>query len=293
MKIYKNRGMSGGFTLVEVLIVVIVIGVLAGFLALSLTAPVDKTQEAVCHANQRSFLSAYNAESVMNFGGADIPTLVQKAVEDCGIEGRITLESSSIYNASLKGLCQSGGTIRLLLAKAGDETENPTQIFCTYHDDPSSQYKFEASWEAFVKQWVEANGGTVLSGSVKRKLYEDYYAANPTPIPMTQKYYETYIKDKLFNGVRPPASLYWWSYPVTNGVGEVQYTVTFANSYSDPSAWWTGVGRQSIQSGYVVIVDGVTYIRTGKDVSPGSASNTYQTKEALVAKMKELGYVTL
>jgi general secretion pathway protein G len=66
----KSGGRDGGFTLVEILIVIVILGILAGVTVLAVTGITDKGKQSACATDSHALVSAeeaYNAEH-MTYG---------------------------------------------------------------------------------------------------------------------------------------------------------------------------------------------------------------------------------
>ena len=109
------------FTLVEMLIVIIVIGILAGLMMISSGSATDKAEETRCVADRRSIRSAiniYRAEHGSYDGFGD----KLKDMFD-------NYHGSDPVADKIKGICSSGGTYTI--ASADDKIK----ITCSEHDD--------------------------------------------------------------------------------------------------------------------------------------------------------------
>lgn len=294
-----TKGKNRGFTIVEILVAVLIVGILAGMLVFSTAAPLEKSDEIVCQANRRTLMSALNVErassGVFNITSTDL----EKAIDNCDIKHRVTYSISPYNNnAVIDGMCQSGGSIGLFWYLVDGKEQK--WILCTEHIDknvdPTARYRFETLWLQFLaanpNPYTNDDATTKLISKWKSDLYTNFYKGKEGML-MDQDYYDNTIKTLMYNS-KTVEKMYWWDYPVTDSKGNVLYTVTYANGYGNSNWWNDSSNRGRIGQGWVVVVDGVTYIRRKSScVEPGRQDSFYQTKQALIDAMVNAGYTIL
>lgn len=109
-----------GFTLVELLIVIIIIGVLGGMMMISAGSATDKTEETRCLADRRTIKSAlnvYRAENG-NFNGSSI-----KLKEMFANRTDVTIDRDRIT-----GICLRGGIYNI------SSDDSKLEVYCDIHN---------------------------------------------------------------------------------------------------------------------------------------------------------------
>lgn len=124
-----------GFTLVELLMVIVIIGVLSGMLMLSSNASVDLSQKNVCAGNRRVIRSAYIVKAAEN--GKPFAATVTDVMADYP---KAKEAEVSEKGASYSGLCPSGGNYVLSV----DAETGRVSCICTFKD-----HQTEAELEGF------------------------------------------------------------------------------------------------------------------------------------------------
>jgi prepilin-type N-terminal cleavage/methylation domain-containing protein len=144
---------AGGFTLVELIVVIAIIGVLAGVIAPQYIRFVEKSRETVCLANRTEALRAYQLQLLAadeTGGGADS---VDALMASLGMEKTGTLRYS--------GLCPSGGTVTASL----DENHVLT-LSCSKHG-PSQEIPLAQS----LVSVIVSEGENLRRGPTTLKKY--------------------------------------------------------------------------------------------------------------------------
>lgn len=101
-----RRRTDGGFTLVELLIVIVILGVLAAVVVFAVSGVADESQEAGCTADRRNltvavemYFAQYETDTLADAGGADG---VEMTLQGAGILKR----TSEYYNLTTTGALQ-------------------------------------------------------------------------------------------------------------------------------------------------------------------------------------------
>lgn len=273
-----------GFTLVEVIVVLVILAILAAILIPSMTGWIDKSQEKRLITACRTCVTAAQTLASESYGtGRSVePPKEADVVALAGVPGIVTGILVDQASASVNELTYTEGTDSVTYFRM----QEPHYVFNGAGGSGAGAQA--GSFTAFLNQHLNSGKLTVS----KAELFSSYYASNPASIQMPNAYKQKLVDAGLNETIKAP--LYWWTYPVTDAVGTVQYTVTYANTQSD-AAFWNDSNRGRMNSGYVVIVNGKTYYRSnsGKTVEPGNSTNPYQTEDALEAALILNGYQVL
>ncbi len=162
------------FTLVELLIVLIVIGILAGLMMVSSGSATDKAQETRCVADKRSIKSAiniYRAEHGSYDGFGD----KLKDMFD-------NYHGSDPVTDKIEGICSSGGTYTI--ASADDKIT----ITCSEHDDTI----VVTADDIILALAKLSKGGS--ADSALSALFE-YFAQNGSPNEKAKTYLDSFSTD--------------------------------------------------------------------------------------------------
>ncbi|MCC8056899.1 prepilin-type N-terminal cleavage/methylation domain-containing protein [Cloacibacillus sp.] len=122
-------GKSGAFTLVEVLIVVIVIGILAGLMMISSGSATDKAEETACLNNRKILQKEYGirrAEGALT----NFEPIMDDVLKD-QTKGEKKSSSPTFY--SISGVCPSHGVVVFALPDITDTSR--VTVACTVHSD--------------------------------------------------------------------------------------------------------------------------------------------------------------
>lgn len=122
-------GKSGAFTLVEVLIVIIVIGILAGLMMISSSSATDKAEETACLNNRKILQKEYGIRradgTLTNF-----EPIMDDVLKD-QTKGEKKYSSPTFY--SISGVCPSHGVVAFALPDITDTSR--VTAACTVHSD--------------------------------------------------------------------------------------------------------------------------------------------------------------
>ncbi|MCE5201475.1 MAG: prepilin-type N-terminal cleavage/methylation domain-containing protein, partial [Synergistaceae bacterium] len=92
------------FTIVEMLITIIIIGIVAGILILSAYAFIEKAKETECSGERRQITAAYTIEKYTS--GKDFETTIVKVMSETPNAEEISIASNE---ATYSGLCKDDG----------------------------------------------------------------------------------------------------------------------------------------------------------------------------------------
>ena len=110
MKKLNNVSEASGFTIVELMITILILGVLITIVVMTMTVSRSKAQEAACKANLRTIIEAVNQYQAIHTG--ELPPNLNVLVEDgylkssfnfecpAGDVGTISADYRTYYNAT-------------------------------------------------------------------------------------------------------------------------------------------------------------------------------------------------
>ena len=174
----KKLTPSGGrkaFTLVEILIVIIVIGILAGLMLVNANAAIETSKRAVCVADRRTIKSAWHYQDAMHRG--QFQSNIAAAMADFPKAQPVSVTST---DAVYTGICQDGGAYTI------KPDDNRITIECSIaaHNEAakstgSTASKYEEilniSKELFPSGGKWPNGTILLEELIKRGVLGDKY----------------------------------------------------------------------------------------------------------------------
>lgn len=153
------------FTLVEMLIVIIVIGILAGLMMISSGSATDKAEETRCVADRRSIRSALNIYRAEHgaITSADIKTALEYVLKNNFDNTRGKVED----NNTVTGICPSGGTYTIMNAddKITIICDFPGHEKLKYYTDDEIEKMFSNlhTTTAFKDRYFSNNGTTIAN----------------------------------------------------------------------------------------------------------------------------------
>lgn len=298
----KNKYNNKGFTLVELIVVIVIILILGAVLVPNVLKYVSHAQKARCasdcHSLQVAYASSYVESNEVNLSSNDsFKTIMNQALVSCGNGDANILETASGLNIS--GFCNSG------VITAIRDKDGRVSLTCNVHggsdnageesSDTTGATTQANDFIAAMQIWLKDRGNIFANSANNNKsdFYKEYYQEHPEAVQMSEEYKQKLNALSDFNPTLKKDPLYWWTYPVTDSTGKVLYTVTYANKVSDSSYWYgSTTQRGGIGGGYVVIVNGKSYYRSnnGNTVNPGNVNSLYQTEDALEDALKANGY---
>lgn len=111
-RLWENKRQEGGFSLIELLVVIVILGILAGVVVFAVGGIQDKGQTSACKADYKTIQTAEEAYYA-NFDGsyADMATLVSK---------KLLSQASEYYTVT------GGDTYSIAVATTGDHAGDCT-----------------------------------------------------------------------------------------------------------------------------------------------------------------------
>ena len=155
------------FTLVEMLIVIIVIGILAGLMMISSGSATDKAEETRCVADRRSIRSALNIYRAEHgaITSADIKTALEYVLKNNFDNTRGKVE----YNNTVTGICPSGGTYTIMNAddKITIICDFPGHEKLKYYTDDEIKKMFSDlhKSQTYLSHYYDKNGNLIKTGT--------------------------------------------------------------------------------------------------------------------------------
>jgi len=135
-KVFNEKGKNKGFTLVELIVVLVILAILAGILVPALLGYIDRSRAAQCEINKSALVKAAAALYADDYGGKR--TIKDDATFDSYLSPRIgsLCENAESAGGTLqfRNVCNQGGIVTLHVSSY---TTRPFQITatCSLHDD--------------------------------------------------------------------------------------------------------------------------------------------------------------
>ncbi|MEG1825575.1 MAG: type II secretion system protein [Cloacibacillus sp.] len=180
------------FTLVEVLIAVVLVGILAGLMMLSSGATIDASQRAVCAANRRTIKSAYSVESTGS--GKNFNENLKNAMAQFSQAAHNNTDVGS-GKALYTGICPAKGAY-LIILDDGDKLS----IFCSIkgHDHDGEEISDSTTlYDKVLEKYKELAGTNGHPGGIElmEKLRKDFPELFNIPFSYNGK--ELYLKSDV------------------------------------------------------------------------------------------------
>ena len=120
----KKFGLANtGFTLVELIVVITILGIISAILVPNYIHYVDKANSSVCESNLSEFEHAYELKRLSTISTV-YSQLLQDSIEEQG--GTITAAPSTVdgkITVEFTGPCPSGGTCKIVISSSDGEID--------------------------------------------------------------------------------------------------------------------------------------------------------------------------
>lgn len=246
MKKYNN---SSGFTLIELIIVLVILAILAAFTIPAMLGFVGNSKEKLCESARSDCLRYYQAQATEK-----LPATREEAIPILAKAIQNSYGDATVENNIAKGGCPAGGEYNL--AECRFEFENGyyrlKEVPCSvHHDKDSSRPNLDAS-KSLAEKLLDLFKSSQQSDFIKEFFKENNNSLKPVDeIDLKNIFGEDW--NSTING--KPESLYWR--PLTMEVNGEKTYIMYANTTNtqDHAQW----------KGYVVEINGVYYRTTKKN----------------------------
>lgn len=267
--------LCGGFTLVELVVVIAIIGILAAVLVPSYISYVERSRAAVCSAERKELVHAYEL-ALIGSAASDSPaatvsaatTLLTSVAEGAGL---------SVSSNKLSGLCPSG--------KLVSETVNSdlsVTLICPRHGITTTSGDSDFSLSlGLIDRLIESNfKEDKMSHYDGMQLIKDYYTANGNTLNQVDT---VLVKSVLGDSF---SSELYWRPSRANLIDEGN------NSYPG-YVMYASAGNNSGHSSWIanlLVYDGIVYKPVSGTEASVAFSNDNRTKEQMLAWLDEKGW---
>jgi len=133
MPLFASARREDGFSLIELLVVLLILGILAAIGLMSLTKQNVKAQDAEAKSNARNILSIVeacnaNEDDYTHCESDDVPGIENAGIALGGGRGQVTVISSDRRSFTIISLSRSGNTFRLTRTNGGSADRTCTVI---------------------------------------------------------------------------------------------------------------------------------------------------------------------
>jgi len=255
----KIQNNSNGFTLIELIIVLVILAILAAFTIPAMLGFVGNSKEKLCESARSDCLRYYQTQATEK-----LPITREEAIPILAKAIQNSYGDATIENNVAKGVCPAGGEYNL--AECRFEFENGyyrlKEVPCSVHHDKNSSRPNLDKTKSLADKLLEALG---LKPSEQEKFISEFYKENNNALLSVDEIDLKAIfgedwQEKLYKN---PSELYWR--PLTVEVGGKPTYINFANDKND--------GTKGNWAAYIVEVNGVYYRSTQKSWN-GQAATT-------------------
>ena len=274
MKAQRNQR---GFTLVEIIVVITVIGILASFVVPSYISYVDKTRKSLCENQQKTLVYAFNLNSIGTGGYATATQAMEVFLESSKKTLSIVATDNGRDTCEISGACPNDGIYTVDFTSGSSYTIN-----CSKHGETDIFLLSERTAADSVLNALLDTGAS-FTGT---KLIEEYFATNGNTLT---KVSSSQITDVFGSATLTSTDLYWRPNLINNVGGTREYMM------------YASVGNNNTQSnwsGYIVYYNGLLYKSNGTNYNGTKVTGTnvamgttrYNSSADVIAVLLSRGY---
>lgn len=246
----KKQNNSNGFTLVELIIVLVILAILAAFTIPAMLGFVGNSKEKLCESARSDCLRYYQTQATEK-----LPITREEAIPILAKAIQNSYGDATVENNVAKGVCPAGGEYNL--AECKFELENGyyrlKEVPCSVHHDKDSSRPNLDKTKSLADKLLETLG---LKPSQQEAFISEFYKENNNTLLTVDEIDLKAVfgddwQEKLYKN---PSELYWR--PLTVEIDGKATYVNFANDINN--------GTRGNWGAYIVEVNGTYYRSTQK-----------------------------